>query len=241
MKIIQVPSFVATVMEHFRQNNQVMCVQVLQNALTTLGTTAIDPERNLFLGTIFLAKVLPNLFLDPTIENILISFFGCKKNPMLPVLSCNVLAHVYSTFSEWPQSFVKIYLSDALSDRVWVDHEKAQLFVCNVVTAFGNPPENPRRVMREGVNLQQEEEVDNMDFISLGMVKTRYHGSVMNAISSLAIQQFKQCMEQGNKNVKNLVKAAVTLAPIPECRLLSATKLQGILLNTFFFGVSFFC
>ena len=42
----------------------------------------------------------------------------------------------YRNITRWPEIFVKIYIEDAMSERVWVDHPEIKYFVDNICTAF---------------------------------------------------------------------------------------------------------
>ena len=58
-------------------------------------------------------------------------------NSLVPVMACNILLYAFQEEDDWPESFVKVYVEDALGDRVWVDNEYCRSFVENVWTAFG--------------------------------------------------------------------------------------------------------
>ena len=49
----------------------------------------------------------------------------------------------------WPELFVRVYVDDAMGERVWVDHPEARTFVDNIVTAF-NTKLPPRQASAEG-------------------------------------------------------------------------------------------
>ena len=50
---------------------------------------------------------------------------------------------------DWPESFVKVYVEDALGDRIWVDSEQCQPFVNNILTAFGTKKSESRGFQRQ--------------------------------------------------------------------------------------------
>ena len=58
-------------------------------------------------------------------------------NALVPMMACNILLYAYQEEDDWPESFVKVYVEDALGDRVWVDNEHCGSFVENILTAFG--------------------------------------------------------------------------------------------------------
>lgn len=55
----------------------------------------------------------------------------------MPMMACNILLYAFQEEDDWPESFVKVYVEDALGDRVWVDNEHCRSFVENIWTAFG--------------------------------------------------------------------------------------------------------
>ena len=42
----------------------------------------------------------------------------------------------------WPEIFVRVFIEDAMGERVWVEHPDCKGFVENIITAFGTkmPP-----------------------------------------------------------------------------------------------------
>ena len=67
---------------------------------------------------------------------------------MVPMMACNILLYTYQEEEDWPESFVKVYVEDALGDRVWVDNEHCRSFVENIWTAFGTKTV-PRSLARQ--------------------------------------------------------------------------------------------
>lgn len=58
-------------------------------------------------------------------------------NALVPTMACNILLYAFQDEDDWPESFVKVYVEDALGDRVWVDNDHCRSFVENIWTAFG--------------------------------------------------------------------------------------------------------
>ena len=42
----------------------------------------------------------------------------------------------YRNKTRWPDLFVRVYIEDAIGERVWVDHPESKPFVDNICTAF---------------------------------------------------------------------------------------------------------
>ena len=36
----------------------------------------------------------------------------------------------------WPDQFLKVYIDDAMGERLWVDHPECRQFTDNILTAF---------------------------------------------------------------------------------------------------------
>lgn len=58
-----------------------------------------------------------------------------RRNNLVPVLTCNLLYAGFKSHTSWPVEFIKVYLEDALGDRVWVDDELAQPFITELLTS----------------------------------------------------------------------------------------------------------
>lgn len=69
-------------------------------------------------------------------------------NALVPMMACNILLCAFQEEDDWPESFVKVYVEDALGDRVWVDNEHCRSFVENIWTAFGTKT-LPRTLSRQ--------------------------------------------------------------------------------------------
>ena len=57
-------------------------------------------------------------------------------NSLVSVLAANILMTAYRNKTRWPDLFVRVYIEDAIGERVWVDHPESKPFVDNICTAF---------------------------------------------------------------------------------------------------------
>ena len=64
-------------------------------------------------------------------------------------MACNILLYAFQDEDDWPESFVKVYVEDALGDRMWVDNEHCRSFVENIWTAFGTKTIPRTTMMRQ--------------------------------------------------------------------------------------------
>ncbi|XP_045473416.1 integrator complex subunit 1 [Harmonia axyridis] len=67
-----------------------------------------------------------------------------QSNSYIHILLINLLTHAYSDIGSWPEVFVKIFVEDALGDRIWIDNPYCKPFVDNIITAFNTklPPKS---------------------------------------------------------------------------------------------------
>ncbi|KAJ9601644.1 hypothetical protein L9F63_000177 [Diploptera punctata] len=127
-------------------------IGLLCGAIRSLRSNRWKPDSVLYLGLLYLAKVRPSLFSGDCVMHALCSLlrrdashnFKSKGNPLVPVLAANLLLRGFQDRKTWPDVFIKLYVEDALGDRVWVDHEDCAGFVNNIVTALNSriPPKS---------------------------------------------------------------------------------------------------
>ncbi|KAJ8668061.1 hypothetical protein QAD02_009724 [Eretmocerus hayati] len=121
-------------------------------AIKALKNTKWKPDPVICMGLLYLVKIRPSIFSHHCILHALASLlkrdqshnFKNKGNPLVPVLVCNLLMRGFHDKKEWPDVFIKIYIEDALGERVWVDNEECKGFVDNVLTGFNTrvPPKS---------------------------------------------------------------------------------------------------
>ncbi len=121
---------------------------LLCGAVRALRIQRSKPDQLLYLSLLLLAKSEPRLFLSSPQDHVLEAFcsllrrdakesYKSKGNALVPVLAANILAAAYREERSWPEVFVRIYVEDAMGERLWVDHPDCKGFVDNIVTAFG--------------------------------------------------------------------------------------------------------
>ncbi|XP_065313982.1 uncharacterized protein LOC135923255 isoform X2 [Gordionus sp. m RMFG-2023] len=54
----------------------------------------------------------------------------------LSVVICNILCVAYIDEEDWPELFIKVYVEDAMHERMWVDNIECKSYVDNITTAF---------------------------------------------------------------------------------------------------------
>jgi len=124
------------------QNEEPLVIQTILAALQVLRDSPSKPNLFIYLSLALIAKKRPEIFQkDQIVESLssLLQKDGSTSNTLsslLPVLACNLLYCGFRDQSEWPEEFVDLYLQDAISERNWVDHKEAKVFVDNILTAF---------------------------------------------------------------------------------------------------------
>ncbi|MEE6498171.1 hypothetical protein FKM82_002993 [Ascaphus truei] len=117
---------------------------VLCGAVKQLKLNRAKPDTTLYLSLMYLAKMKPNIFATEGVIEALCSLlrrdatinFKAKGNSLVSVLACNLLMAAYEEDENWPEIFVKVYIEDALGERIWVDSLHCKTFVDNIQTAF---------------------------------------------------------------------------------------------------------
>lgn len=127
-------------------------IALICGAIRTVMCPRSKPEPMLSLSLLYLGKIRPHLFSNETITTSLLSIlrretghaFKGRNNPTMHVLAANLLARGYHKKTAWPESFVQIYIDDAINERVWVDYDDCSAFVENICTGFGTrvPPKS---------------------------------------------------------------------------------------------------
>ena len=127
-------------------------IALICGAIKAAVNPRAKPEPMLSLSLLYLGKIRPHLFCNETITSALLSVlkrdvnhaFKGRNNPTIHVLAANLLARGYHNKVQWPEMFVRVYIDDAINERVWVDYEDCSSFVENICTAFGTriPPKS---------------------------------------------------------------------------------------------------
>nr|CAB3256291.1 integrator complex subunit 1 [Phallusia mammillata] len=119
---------------------------LLCGAIQTLRLNKNKPDMTTILSMFYLAKERPDMFKTEAVIEHLASLLKKDLTPepikskgvyMLAIMSCNIINAVLELSEDWPDLLAKVFLDDSLADRVWVDHPECQVFVRNILTAFG--------------------------------------------------------------------------------------------------------
>lgn len=141
---IESHDLVPVVLQAHDDNQTDTVINTICGAIKLLKSSRWKFDPILYYGLCYICKLRPKLFSNSTITSALCSLLKRESNTNIktrtnlyvPVLAANLLAHAYQDKKEWPISFVKCYVEDALNERAWIDHDDCKLFVNNILTAF---------------------------------------------------------------------------------------------------------
>ena len=142
---LDISDFVNVVLKANEEQNMAKVEGLLCGAVKVLRNQRAKPDQLLYLSLMFLAKT--NHYLISASELVLEAFcsllkrdvkesYKSKGNALVSVLAANVLMAAFQKERNWPEIFIRVYIDDAMGERVWVDHPDCKGFADNIVTAF---------------------------------------------------------------------------------------------------------
>jgi integrator complex subunit 1 len=113
-------------------------VSLVCSALKSLSNAKVKNDPILVMSLLYLGKIRPAIFANDNITNALISLLKTdpqhsvrhtpKHNNTIFVMAANLLARGHYDKKKWPEIFLKIYIDDAVNERLWVDLEECSFF-----------------------------------------------------------------------------------------------------------------
>ncbi|XP_019614901.1 PREDICTED: integrator complex subunit 1-like [Branchiostoma belcheri] len=150
--LVPASELIDAILDAEAENNDDRVDSLIVGAINTLKSNKAKPDQGVFLSLMFLAKTKPLIFLSEGVTESFCSLlkrdvsfnFKSKGNPLVVVLTCNILMSAYQEEDNWPDNFVKVFVEDSLGERVWVDNPECREFVANIQTAFSTrlPPKS---------------------------------------------------------------------------------------------------
>ncbi|CAH1273045.1 INTS1 [Branchiostoma lanceolatum] len=142
--LVPASDLIDSILDAEAENNDDRVDSLIVGAINTLKSNKAKPDQAVFLSLMFLAKTKPLIFLSEGVTESFCSLlkrdvsfnFKSKGNPLVVVLTCNILMSAYQEEDNWPDNFVKVFVEDSLGERVWVDNPECKEFVANIQTAF---------------------------------------------------------------------------------------------------------
>ncbi|GJQ80377.1 hypothetical protein Trydic_g12240 [Trypoxylus dichotomus] len=140
------------VLNNAQLGNSDKAVAYILGSIRAIRAQRLKPCKVLYSSLVLLCHYKPNLFINEHVVNAIISSMRrdiaagqktpTKNNFSNQMLFINSLVCAFNDVEHWPEIFVKLYVEDAVGDRVWIDNPFCKPFVDNIKTAFGTkqPP-----------------------------------------------------------------------------------------------------
>ncbi|XP_072929627.1 integrator complex subunit 1 [Epargyreus clarus] len=239
---------VPNVLQALDTHNSDKLLGLLTGSIRLLKSQRSKPDPILCMSMLYLTKIRPNMFAHETVTQSLCTLlkreqgaaFKSKGNPLVFVLACNMLYAGHKDSSNWPDTFIKVYIEDALNERWWVDCSWCKCLVENIVTAFGTKPPPAHLIPGDstigtmspsgsGSPLMgsNEEEVDNTDLEY--SVYPRYSSSY-ESVEALVLEAIKEQLQRRaapDAIGKGFLKLLSATCGFPEIRMIAASRLEA--------------
>ncbi|CAH0728666.1 unnamed protein product, partial [Brenthis ino] len=239
---------VPNVLQALDTHNSDKLLGLLTGSIRLLKSQRSKPDPILCMSMLYLTKIRPNMFAHETVTQTLCTLlkreqgaaFKSKGNPLVFVLACNMLYAGHKDSNNWPDTFIKVYIEDALNERWWVDCSWCKCLVENIVTAFGTKQPAPHLIPTDntlgtmspsgsGSPLMgsNEEDADNTELEY--SVFPRYSSSY-ETVEALVLEAIK---EQIQRRVapdaigKGFLKLLSATCGFPEIRMIAASRLEA--------------
>lgn len=247
---IDAPDLVPQVLEASDLDEADKVIGLLCGAVRALRSQKQKPDPLLCQSLAYLAKCRPSLFTTDLVVSALCSVLRKESSPSshsyktksvgLCVLAACILYKAFADMKRWPESFVKLYVEDALGERVWVDNEDCKGFVDNILCGINTkqspnlePDMPPRPEPFAGVDEDAlptpSRSKDNPDF----PVFSRY-SSNMETVEASILEIVKEHLNrrQSVENIsRNFLKFLASACGLVEIRVLIAPRLEVWLQN----------
>ncbi|XP_045502451.1 integrator complex subunit 1 [Colias croceus] len=239
---------VPNVLQALDTHNSDKLLGLLTGSIRLLKSQRSKPDLILCMSMLYLTKIRPNMFAHETVTQTLCTLlkreqgaaFKSKGNPLVFVLACNMLYAGHKDSNNWPDTFIKVYLDDALNERWWVDCSWCKCLVDNIVTAFSTKQPPPHLIPSDntlgtmspsgsGSPLMgsTEDDVDNAELDY--SVFPRYSSSY-ETVEALVLEAIKEQIQRRaapDAMGKGFLKLLSATCGFPEIRMIAASRLEG--------------
>lgn len=137
---------ISAVLQASEQQDVDKIVSLVCSAIKNLSSPKLKNDPVLVMSLLYLGKIRPAIFANDNITAALISLLKIdpqhsvrhtsKNNTTVFVMGANLLARGHYDKKKWPESFVKVYIDDAVNERLWVDSEEVFFFTDNIGEFF---------------------------------------------------------------------------------------------------------
>lgn len=158
---------ISAVLQATDQQDSDKIVSLVCSAIKSLSSPKLKNDPVLVMSLLYLGKIRPAIFANDNITAALISLLKVdpqhsvrhtsKNNSTVFVMGANLLARGHCDKKKWPESFIKVYIDDAVNERLWVDSEECSFFTDHISKFWDLNELN--------LNLKQSENWKTSDFI----------------------------------------------------------------------------
>ncbi|XP_013170475.1 PREDICTED: integrator complex subunit 1 [Papilio xuthus] len=238
---------VPNVLQALDTHNSDKLLGLLTGSIRLLKSQRSKADIILCMSLLYLTKIRPNMFAHETVTQSLCTLlkreqgaaFKNKGNPLIFVLACNMLYAGHKDSSTWPDTFIKVYIEDALNERWWVDCSWCKCFVENIVTAFNTkqppshliPSDNTLGTMSpsgSGSPLLGNADDDNDTDLEYN-VSPRYTSSY-ETVEAMVLEAIKEQIQRRTAPDtigKGFLKLLSATCGFPEIRMIAASRLEA--------------
>ncbi|XP_037940861.1 integrator complex subunit 1 [Teleopsis dalmanni] len=227
------------------------CIKQLQQSTNS----KIDVTTNLIL--FYIAKTKPRYFYNDVLTSALVCTIRRETNAKTRcninniILATNLLTKGFHEKTLWPEIFLRIYIEDAINERIWVDNPLCAFFTSNLCAAFNTIIPNQSLLQLESSTQQQRmislsTEDDSGDNTSFGVdfnaqslrleCEQKRNGQVCSRFDSSSETIEKEVIEavkeQLNKRqqqecyTRNFLKFLCTTSGLVDVRFLTISRLE---------------
>lgn len=129
---------ISSVLQATDQQDSDKIVSLVCSAIKSLSSIKQKNDSVLITSLLYLAKIRPHIFGNDKISAAISSLLKTdnqhsvrhtlKNNTPIFAMATNLLARGHFDKKKWPESFIKIYIDDAVNERLWVDSEECSFF-----------------------------------------------------------------------------------------------------------------
>ncbi|XP_063539018.1 integrator complex subunit 1 [Cydia strobilella] len=242
---------VPNVLQALDTHNSDKLLGLLTGSIRLLKSQRSKPDPILCMSMLYLCKIRPNMFAHDVVTQSLCTLlkreqgaaFKSKGNPLVFVLACNMLYAGHRDSNNWPDTFIKVYIEDALNERWWVECSWCKCLVENIATAFSTKTPPPHLIPSDSALAaggtmspsgsgsplmgSTDDDPDNTDLEYT--VFPRYSSSY-ETVEALVLEAIKDQIQRRaapDAIGKGFLKLLSATCGFPEIRMISASRLEA--------------
>jgi integrator complex subunit 1 len=137
---------ISSVLQATDQQDSDKIVSLVCSAIKSLSSPKTKNDSVLITSLLYLAKIRPHIFGNDKISAAMSSLLKTdnqhavrltmKNNSPVFAMAANLLSRGNFDKKKWPESFIKMYIDDAVNERLWVDLEECSFFTDHISKLF---------------------------------------------------------------------------------------------------------